>query len=76
MRELTTCTPTFVFLQVHNFFSLIFLALKDVKPVIREMAAAELRAVLVVTAQPETRETRHMEWYQQCYAEAEKGNGY
>lgn len=37
---------------------------------------AAVRAVLVVTAQPETRETRHMEWYQQCYAEAEKGNGY
>jgi len=60
--------------QVQQFFELIFHAVRDVKPLIRETAVEALRAALIVTAQRETtKQTHRPVWYKQCYDEAKIG---
>jgi FKBP12-rapamycin complex-associated protein len=55
--------PTYFFQQVQQFFDLIFNAVRDTKPVIREGAVEALRASLVVTAQRETaKQTQKPQW--------------
>ncbi|XP_060066726.1 serine/threonine-protein kinase mTOR-like [Ylistrum balloti] len=72
LKELAVCTPTFFFQQVQQFFDSIFTAIRDPKPIIREGAAAALRAALAVTSQRESKATQRSQWYRQCYEEAEK----
>ncbi|PNF25178.1 Serine/threonine-protein kinase mTOR, partial [Cryptotermes secundus] len=74
LRELAVTMPTYFFQQVQQFFDLIFNAVRDSKPVIREGAVEALRAALVVTAQRETaKQTQKPQWYKQCYDEATSG---
>ncbi|XP_075220340.1 serine/threonine-protein kinase Tor [Lycorma delicatula] len=74
LRELAVSVPTYFFQQVQLFFDLIFNAVRDPKPVIREGAVEALRAALVVTAQRETaKQTQRPQWYKQCYDEAANG---
>uniref|UniRef100_A0A1B6E046 Serine/threonine-protein kinase TOR n=1 Tax=Clastoptera arizonana TaxID=38151 RepID=A0A1B6E046_9HEMI len=68
LRELALSVPTYFFQQVQLFFDLIFNAVRDPKPVIREGAVEALRAVLVITSQRETaKQTQKPLWYKQCY---------
>jgi len=53
LRELASSVPTFFFQQVQTFLDLIFNAVRDPKPAIREGAVEALRAALVATAQRE-----------------------
>lgn len=63
LRELAVTMPTYFFQQVQQFFDLIFNAVRDSKPVIREGAVEALRAALVVTAQRETaKQTQKPQW--------------
>jgi FKBP12-rapamycin complex-associated protein len=55
--------PTFFFQQVQTFFDVIFYAVRDSKPMIREGAVAALRSALVVTSQRETKEAQKPTWY-------------
>ncbi|PSN34470.1 Serine/threonine-protein kinase mTOR [Blattella germanica] len=74
LRELAVSMPTYFFQQVQQFFDLVFNAVRDPKPVIREGAVEALRAALVVTAQRETaKQTQKPQWYKQCYDEATNG---
>lgn len=74
LRELAVSMPTYFFQQVTPFFELIFNAIRDPKPVIREGAVEALRAALVVTAQRETAKQMHKsQWYKQCYDEIVTG---
>lgn len=53
---------------------MIFNAIRDPKPIIREVAVEALRAALVVVAQRETTKQMHRPmWYKQCYDEAKTG---
>ena len=63
MRELALSMPTFFFQQVQTFFDVIFYAVRDSKPMIREGAVAALRSALVVTSQRETKEAQKPTWY-------------
>lgn len=64
MRELAVSVPTYFFQQVQLFFDLIFNAIRDPKPIIREGAVEALRAALVVTAQRETaKQTQKPQWF-------------
>ncbi|XP_071144772.1 serine/threonine-protein kinase mTOR-like isoform X1 [Mytilus edulis] len=72
LRELATCTPTFFFQQVQQFFDVIFAAVRDPKPVIREGAVAAMRAALVVTSQRESKAVQKSQWYKHCFDEAVK----
>lgn len=63
MRELALSMPTFFFQQVQTFFDVIFYAVRDSKPLIREGAVAALRSALVVTSQRETKEAQRPTWY-------------
>lgn len=70
LRELAIAMPTYFYQQVSQFFELIFHAVQDPKPAIREAAVEALRAALVVTAQRESaRQTQRPQWYTQCYEE-------
>lgn len=74
LKELAVSMPTYFFQQVTQFFELIFIAVRDPKPVIREGAVEALRAALVVTAQRETAKQMHKsQWYKQCYDEIVAG---
>ncbi|XP_012282445.1 serine/threonine-protein kinase mTOR isoform X2 [Orussus abietinus] len=74
LRELAVSMPTYFFQQVTPFFDLIFNAVRDPKPIIREGAVEALRAALVVTAQRETAKQMHKsQWYKQCYDELVAG---
>ena len=73
LRELALSSPTFFFQQVQTFFDVVFCAVRDPKPIIREGAVTSLRAALVVTSQRETKEAQRATWYKQCYDEAQKG---
>ncbi|RZF43401.1 hypothetical protein LSTR_LSTR001662 [Laodelphax striatellus] len=74
LRELALSVPTYFFQQVQTFFELIFNAIHDPKPFIREGAVEALRAALVVTSQRETaRQTQKPTWYSTCYFDAMKG---
>ncbi|KAK7869671.1 hypothetical protein R5R35_010033 [Gryllus longicercus] len=74
LRELAMSMPTFFFQNVQQFFDLIFNAVRDPKPVIREGAVEALRAALVVTSQRETaKQTQKPTWYKQSYDEAISG---
>ena len=65
-------TPTFFFQQVNQFFEVIFNAVRDPKPSIREGAVKALRYALIVTAQREKTQTQ-TQYYKQCYEEAKLG---
>ncbi|XP_077275474.1 serine/threonine-protein kinase Tor isoform X1 [Temnothorax americanus] len=74
LRELAVSVPTYFFQQVTPFFELIFNAIHDPKPAVREGAVEALRAALVVTAQRETVKQMHKsQWYKQCYDEVIDG---
>nr|WBK62802.1 target of rapamycin [Sogatella furcifera] len=74
LRELALSVPTYFFQQVQTFFELIFNAIHDPKPFIREGAVEALRAALVITSQRETaRQTQKPTWYSTCYFDAMKG---
>ena len=45
LRELALSSPTFFFQQVQTFFDVVFCAVRDPKPIIREGAVTSLRAV-------------------------------
>lgn len=63
LRELAITMPTYFYQQVSQFFELIFNAVQDSKPIIREGAADALRAALVVTAQRESaRQNQKPQW--------------
>ncbi|CAG7725809.1 unnamed protein product [Allacma fusca] len=72
LRELAVSTPTFFFQQVHQFFEVIFNAVRDPKPNIREGGVRALRYALVVTAQREKTQTQ-TQYYKQCYEETKMG---
>lgn len=73
LRELAQTMPTYFFQQVEQFFELIFNAIHDPKPVIREGAIEALRAALVVTAQREsTKQLQHTQWYKFSFEQANK----
>ncbi|XP_043210340.1 serine/threonine-protein kinase mTOR-like isoform X1 [Amphibalanus amphitrite] len=73
LRELAASVPTYFFQQVGPFFDIIFCAVRDPKPSIREGAVGAIRAALQVTAQREGKESQKPQWYQQCYDELELG---
>jgi FKBP12-rapamycin complex-associated protein len=73
LKELALTMPTYFYQHVSQFFDLIFLAIQDIKPAIRESAVEALRAALVVTAQRETaKQNQRPQWYKQCYDESVK----
>ena len=79
LREIAFCMPTFFFQNVQQFFDVIFHAIYDPKPQLRESAANALRMALVVTSQRETSsQTRegvggHSSWYQHCFMQVVEG---
>ena len=72
LKELAVATPTFFFQQVQQFFEVIFNAVRDSKPNIREGAVRALRCALVVTAQREKTLTQSP-YYKLCFEEAKQG---
>ncbi|XP_063917186.1 serine/threonine-protein kinase mTOR isoform X2 [Zophobas morio] len=73
LKELALTMPTYFYQHVSQFFDLIFFAIQDPKPAIRESAVEALRAALVVTAQRETaKQNQRPQWYKQCYDESVK----
>lgn len=74
LKELALAVPTYFYQHVSQFFELIFGAIQDIKPAIRESAIEALRAALVVTAQRETakQQNQRSQWYKQCYDESVK----
>ncbi|OXA52223.1 Serine/threonine-protein kinase mTOR [Folsomia candida] len=72
LKELAVATPTFFFQQVQQFFDVIFNAVRDPKPNIREGAVKALRHALIVTAQREKTQTQ-THYYKQCFEEAKVG---
>ena len=81
LREIAYCMPTFFFQNVQQFFDVIFHAIYDPKPQLRESASNALRMALVVTSQRETssqsREREgvggHSSWYQHCFTQVVEG---
>ncbi|XP_076064565.1 serine/threonine-protein kinase Tor isoform X2 [Oratosquilla oratoria] len=69
LRELASSVPTYFFQQVQQFLDVIFNAVRDPKPAIREGAVAALRVTLTITAQRETKELQQPQWYKQCLVE-------
>ena len=71
--------PTFFFQNVQQFFDVIFHAIYDPKPHLRESAANALRMALVVTSQRETSSQSregaggHSSWYQRCFTQVVEG---
>lgn len=53
LRKLALSVPTYFFQQVPAFFDLIFNAVRDPKPAIREGAVEAIRAALIATSQRE-----------------------
>lgn len=72
LKELAVATPTFFFQQVQQFFDVIFNAVRDPKPNIREGAVKALRHALIVTAQREKTQTQ-THYYKLCFEEARLG---
>lgn len=73
LRELAVAMPTYFYQQVNCFFDLIFNAIRDIKPVIREGAGQALKAALIVTSQRESaKQLNKPQWYKQCYEESVK----
>lgn len=72
LKELAVATPTFFFQQVQQFFDVIFNAVRDPKPSIREGAVKALRHALIVTAQREKTQTQ-THYYSLCFEEAQHG---
>lgn len=62
LRELALSVPTYFFQQVQQFLDVIFNAVRDPKPQIREGAVAALRVALAITAQRETKEMQQTMW--------------
>ncbi|OXU22583.1 hypothetical protein TSAR_001785 [Trichomalopsis sarcophagae] len=74
LKELAVSMPTYFFQHITQFFELIFKAVCDPKPAIREGAVEALRAALVLTAQRETaKQTQKPTWYKLCYEEIVAG---
>lgn len=80
LREIAYCMPTFFFQNVQQFFDVIFHAIYDPKPMLRESAANALRMALVVTSQRETSSQSremgvggHSSWYQHCFTQVVEG---
>ncbi|XP_071544223.1 serine/threonine-protein kinase mTOR [Panulirus ornatus] len=73
LRELALSVPTYFFQQVHQFLDVIFHAVRDPKPAIRENAVAALRVALTITTQRETKEMQQATWYTQCLTEVWPG---
>ncbi|KAK8751728.1 hypothetical protein OTU49_009992 [Cherax quadricarinatus] len=73
LRELALSVPTYFFQQVQQFLDVIFHAVRDPKPAIRENAVAALRVALTITAQRETKEMQQTMWYKQCLTEVWAG---
>ncbi|CAL4096084.1 unnamed protein product, partial [Meganyctiphanes norvegica] len=73
LRELALSVPTYFFQQVQQFLDVIFNAVRDPKPAIREGAVAALRVALTITAQRETKEIPQIMWYKQCLTEVWSG---
>ncbi|XP_058788970.1 serine/threonine-protein kinase mTOR isoform X2 [Phymastichus coffea] len=89
LKELASTMPTYFYQQVSQFFELVFQAVRDPKPVIREQAVEALRAALVVTAQRESVQPaggpaaateaaldvrpKQCHWYRLCYDEVLAG---
>ncbi|XP_027228160.1 serine/threonine-protein kinase mTOR isoform X1 [Penaeus vannamei] len=73
LRELALSVPTYFFQQVQQFLDVIFNAVRDPKPQIREGAVAALRVALAITAQRETKEMQQTMWYKQCLTEVWAG---
>ncbi|KAK3923760.1 Serine/threonine-protein kinase mTOR [Frankliniella fusca] len=74
LRKLALCVPTYFFQQVQTFFDLIFNAVRDPKPAIREGAVDALRAALIATSQREmAKQAQKPTWYKQCFDEVLKG---
>ena len=65
LRELAASVPTYFFQQVGPFFDIIFCAVRDPKPSIREGAVGAIRAALQVTAQREGKEAQKPQWWVQ-----------
>jgi FKBP12-rapamycin complex-associated protein len=60
LREIACCMPTFFFQNVSTFFDVIFNAIRDPRPALRESAVYALRAALIVTTQRETaKQSKH-----------------
>uniref|UniRef100_A0A0P4VNQ8 Serine/threonine-protein kinase TOR n=2 Tax=Scylla TaxID=6760 RepID=A0A0P4VNQ8_SCYOL len=73
LRELALSVPTYFFQQVQQFLDVIFHAVRDPKPAIREHAVAALRVALAITTQRETKEMQQTMWYKQCLTEVWAG---
>ncbi|KAJ1521597.1 hypothetical protein ONE63_003248 [Megalurothrips usitatus] len=74
LRKLALSVPTYFFQQVHTFFDLIFNAVRDPKPAIREGAVEAIRAALIATSQREmAKQAQKPTWYKQCFDEVAKG---
>ncbi|KAH8301291.1 hypothetical protein KR018_005735, partial [Drosophila ironensis] len=71
LREVAIALPTYFYQHIITFFEVIFNAIFDPKPAIRESAGEALRAALIVTAQREsTKQSSEPQWYRICYDKA------
>eukprot|EP01114_Cavostelium_apophysatum_P008932 TRINITY_DN21_c0_g2_i1.p1 TRINITY_DN21_c0_g2~~TRINITY_DN21_c0_g2_i1.p1 ORF type:complete len:2332 (-),score=773.36 TRINITY_DN21_c0_g2_i1:268-7263(-) len=71
LKELAINTPTLFYGYVSSFVDLIWAALRDPKPAIRECAGEALGACLEVISERESR--FRVQWYQKILEEAQKG---
>ncbi|KAI9320096.1 armadillo-type protein [Dichotomocladium elegans] len=71
LRELAVNTPTLIYAYVHRILELIWVALRDPRPIIRENAADCLSECLDIIQRRET--PMRKTWYSKIWAEANKG---
>jgi len=71
LKELAVNSPTLFYGYVPSFVDLIWIALRDVKPSIREAAVQALGAALELISQRESR--FRLQWYQKIFEETLRG---
>eukprot|EP01117_Protostelium_nocturnum_P014316 TRINITY_DN5444_c0_g1_i3.p1 TRINITY_DN5444_c0_g1~~TRINITY_DN5444_c0_g1_i3.p1 ORF type:complete len:2209 (+),score=787.54 TRINITY_DN5444_c0_g1_i3:161-6787(+) len=71
LRELALKSPTLFYGYVSSFVDLVWVALRDPKPAIRECAVEALEAALELISERENR--FRLQWYQKIYEEVSKG---
>eukprot|EP01116_Phalansterium_solitarium_P018594 TRINITY_DN4988_c0_g1_i2.p1 TRINITY_DN4988_c0_g1~~TRINITY_DN4988_c0_g1_i2.p1 ORF type:complete len:2361 (-),score=824.80 TRINITY_DN4988_c0_g1_i2:390-7472(-) len=71
LAEVAENAPALFYSCINSFVDLIWVALRDQKPIIRESAVRALRASLVLMAEREYRLRTH--WYSKLFEEVQKG---
>jgi FKBP12-rapamycin complex-associated protein len=71
LSELAQNAPTLIYAYVPQYLDLIWIALRDMKMIIREAAAGALSACLNIIVQRES--PQRSQWYNRILEEADKG---